>query len=190
MRRFVFVIMLLTLALAACNNRKCLIEGTVSDSNLNGKRIFLVPVFYEDSLGVDSVVIQNNRFQFERDQEFLADIRVDYHYRYNTENLLVVTEPGNIKVSIDVESKGGGTPQNDSLQVWKELLMQRNSDITRLRKEYVNFLNDGDSASAAAAKANIDAIIAKFNDRTRQMAQNLKSGTLYDFLIQRVPKGK
>ena len=71
-----FLIILLSLmALASCqNNHKCLIEGTVGNSDLNGKRIFLVPVFHEDSLGVDSVVIQNNRFQFERNEEFLADI--------------------------------------------------------------------------------------------------------------------
>jgi hypothetical protein len=149
----------------------------VGNSDLNGKRIFLVPVFHEDSLGVDSVVIQNNRFQFERNEEFLADIRVDYHFRYGTESLLVVTEPGVVKVVIDSVSSGGGTPQNDSLQVWKELMMQRNSDVKKLVV-----------GNPEVAKKDLEDLIAKFNRRTKQMAENLKSGTLYDFLIQRVPK--
>ena len=174
-----FLIILLSLmALASChNNHKCLIEGTVGNSDLNGKRIFLVPVFHEDSLGVDSVVIQNNRFQFERNEEFLADIRVDYHFRYGTESLLVVTEPGVVKVVIDSVSSGGGTPQNDSLQVWKELMMQRNADVKKLVV-----------GNPEVAQKDLEDLIAKFNRRTKQMAENLKSGTLYDFLIQRVPK--
>ena len=172
------IILLSLMALASCqNNHKCLIEGTVGNSDLNGKRIFLVPVFHEDSLGVDSVVIQNNRFQFERNEEFLADIRVDYHFRYGTESLLVVTEPGVVKVVIDSVSSGGGTPQNDSLQVWKELMMQRNSDVKKLVV-----------GNPEVAKKDLEDLIAKFNRRTKQMAENLKAGTLYDFLIQRVPK--
>ena len=184
-------ILLCLLALASCNtNHKCLIEGTVGNGDLNGKRIFLVPVFYEDSLGVDSVVIKDNKFQFERDQEFLADIRVDYHFRFGTESLLVVTEPGNVKVVIDSVSSGGGTPQNDSLQVWKELMMQRTSNIKKFNKEYVSCMENGDTTNALIAKKNLEDAMAKFTRRTKELAENLKSGTLYDFLIQRVPKEK
>ena len=185
----IFLILLCVMALSGCSSR-CTIEGTIGDGNLNGKRIFLVPVFYEDSLGVDSVVIKDNKFRFERSEEYLADIRVDYHYRQNTENLLVVTEPGVVKVLIDSVSSGGGTPQNDSLQLWKNLLMQRNIELKRLSQEYTVCQKSGDTAKLAVTKQNMDDVISRFNSRTRQMAQNLKSGTLYEFLVQRLPKDK
>jgi Flp pilus assembly secretin CpaC len=61
--------------------------------------------------------------------------------------------------------------------VWKELMMQRNADVKKLVV-----------GNPEVAKKDLEDLIAKFNRRTKQMAENLKSGTLYDFLIQRVPK--
>ncbi len=184
----ILIILLSIIALASCQSNTCVIEGTVLNSNLNGKRVFLVPVFYEDSLGVDSVVIKDNKFKFERNEEYLADIRIDYHYRYGTENLLVITEPGNVKVVIDSTSHGGGTPQNDSLQCWKELVMKRFKDLQKYQKEYATYMSLGDTLNATISKKNTEIIMDQFNKRTKKMADNLQSGTLYEFLMQRVPK--
>lgn len=185
------IILLGIIALAGCHESpKCVIEGTVSDSGLNGKRIFLVPVYYEDSLGVDSVVIKDNRFHFERNEEYLADIRVDYHYRQGTENLLVITEPGEVKVLIDSVSIGGGTPQNDLLQLWKELLMNRNKELKTLNREYSSLLKDGDTTNAEITKKNMEDVIDRFNSRTKTMVDALKPGLLRDFLASRLPKEK
>ena len=184
------IILSILITLISCNNTECIIEGTVNNSNLNGKRIFLVPVYYEDSLGVDSVVITDNKFKFTRKQEFLADIRVDYHYRKGTENLLVITEPGKIKVVIDSISCGRGTPQNDSLQFWKELLMKRAVDANKYHNEWKNYMNKGDSLNAEISKNNMKIVNDQFVKRSKKLIENLKSGTLYDFLVQRFPKDK
>ncbi|MCR5454003.1 MAG: DUF4369 domain-containing protein [Bacteroidales bacterium] len=182
----IFVFLLSVIALAGCNNQ-CTIVGTVSNSNLNGKKIFLMPLDLSDSLGVDSVVIENNKFQFECHDEMLANIMVDYHYRLGNENLLVITEPGNINVKIGPVSSGGGTPQNDSLQVWKALIINQNSTLKTYQKEYDDFIKKGDTLSAKIMKNEIEKISTQFYSRTKQMTQNLKSGTLYDFLIQQIP---
>ena len=185
----IIVILLSIIAFASCNNApKCVIEGTVGDSNLNGKRIFLVPLYHEDSLGVDSVVIENNKFRFERSQEFLADIRMDFHYRQHTENLLVITEPGNVQVVIDTISHGGGTPQNDSLQAWKNIVMKRNQNLAMYRKEYNNLMRIGDSTRAEIFANNIKIEYEEFYKSTKKLADNMQHGTLYDFLIQWIPK--
>lgn len=185
------IILLGIIALAGCHESpKCVIEGAVSDSGLNGRRIFLVPVYYEDSLGVDSVVIKDNRFHFERNEEYLADIRVDYHYRQGTENLLVITEPGEVKVLIDSVSIGGGTPQNDLLQLWKELLMNRNKELKTLNHEYSSLLKSGDTTNAEIIKKNMEDVIDRFNSRTKDMVVGLRTGTLHDFLETRLPKEK
>ncbi len=182
------VILFSLVTFVGCNKNQCLISGKVNDENLNEKWIFLVPVFNSDSLGVDSVVIKNNKFQFECNKEYLADIRIDYHYRFNKENLLVITEPGEVKVVIDSVSCGNGTPQNDSLQFWKELIMKKNIDLENYQRDFLFYKDRGDTLMAEISRRNMEIINAQFYKRTKALAENLKSGTLYDFLIQRIPK--
>jgi len=182
------VILFSLVTFVGCNKNQCLISGKVNDENLNGKWIFLVPVFNSDSLGVDSVVIKNNKFQFECNKEYLADIRIDYHYRFNKENLLVITEPGEVKVVIDSVSCGNGTPQNDSLQFWKELIMKKNIDLENYQRDFLFYKDRGDTLMAEISRRNMEIINAQFYKRTKALAENMKSGTLYDFLIQRIPK--
>ena len=82
------------------DNGICHIQGTIS-SNLNGKKIFLVPARgIQDAAHVDSVVIKDGKFAFDKDTVGMYSIRVDYHYRDGLQELLVVTEPGNVKVII------------------------------------------------------------------------------------------
>ena len=183
----ILVIILGLITFVSCNNNKnCVIEGTVNNSDLNGKRIFLVPIYHEDSLGVDSVVIENNKFRFERNQEFLADIRLDFRHRQGTENLLIITEPGTVKVVIDSISHGGGTPQNDALQSWKESLKELTEETRKYRAEYTNCIANGDTLKAVIFVQNIKIVLDQHNKRTKQLTEKLKSGTLYDFLIQRL----
>ena len=94
----------------------CRIHGTVGIEHLNGKRIFLVPLFGPQTAEyVDSVVIKDGKFEFTTDSAKMFKILVDYHYRAGVQQLLVVGEPGDILVNIDSVSSAGGAPQNDSL---------------------------------------------------------------------------
>ena len=106
----------------ACGNDKtgvCHIMGTVDDPSLNGKRIFLVPMGDTRREVVDSIEIKDGKFEFSRDTVMMAQILLDYHYRMNTQTLLVVVEPGELQVHIGRVSSASGTPLNDTLQRWK-----------------------------------------------------------------------
>ena len=136
---FVVLVMMTVTSLvvmAGCKSEAkggCCIHGTMESDRWDGKRIFLVPLFGRyDAEHVDSVVIKDGKFEFTADTTEMKVIRVDYHYRDGVQDLLVVSEPGDIYVTIGDNSISGGTPQNDSLQVWKDQMMKFNSDYNKL----------------------------------------------------------
>ena len=105
-----------------------------------------------------------------------AVVSAAYH-RDKGQNLLVVTEPGDIYVTIGPESTGGGTPQNDSLQVWKNLTVASN-------KEWAKMMNAG-------LKDLADSSRAAYRDRTRGMALAVgEESILGEFLLSRFPLPK
>lgn len=130
MKRSFLIPSLLTAALlCSCNNGGYHIRGTVTDPALEGAIVFLVPVTEPVHLpekdNLDSTFIRNGRFEFKGTEERLVDVRIEKFKRMGVQNLLVVTEPGEIEVVIGARSSGRGTPQNDSLQVWKDITENR-----------------------------------------------------------------
>ena len=86
-----------------------------------------------------------------------------------------MTEPGETHVTIGQVSSSRGTPQNDSLQVWKNLTKHYNMHVSSLRTQ-------GRKDDAAALR---ESYIA----RTRQMASKVgKETTLGTFLNSRFPE--
>jgi len=170
---------LTALLLAACTPKgEYRIHGYTAESSLNGVQIFLVPLHDESPQMVDSVFIKDNRFEFKGHgklrQEWMAELRLDKYHRFGYENLLVVTEPGDIFITIGKESSAYGTPQNDSLQVWKKLTMEVNKATSSLRRR-------GMTAEA-------DSVRAAYSQRSRQLWSNLgPETTLGAFLQQRFP---
>lgn len=162
--------------LASCAEQEkgYVIYGTVSNPELEGAQVFLVPLENATKETIDSVYIHNQMFEFRGTEEKMADIRIERYKRYGNENLLVVTEPGETFVTIGQVSSGRGTPQNDSLQVWKNLTMQYNQQVSSLRRQ-------GRKEEAATLRES-------YIDRTRRMASNVgKGSTLGVFLNSRFP---
>lgn len=153
---------------------KCRIHGTISQQ-LNDKRIFLVPLYGPKTAEyVDSIEIKDGKFEFATDTLMMAQILVDYHYRMGIQPLLVVTEAGDVQVTIGAESSATGTPQNDSLQHWKELTEAHQAQLLQLRE--------------AGKKAEADSLHMAYKQLTRQMAQQMEGTLLGDFLAQMYPK--
>ena len=130
MKRSFLIPSLLTAALlCSCNNGGYHIRGTVTDPALEGAIVFLVPVTEPVHLpekdNLDSTFIKNGHFEFKGTKERLVDVRIEKFKRMGVQNLLVVTEHGEIEVVIGAKSSGCGTPQNDSLQVWKDITENR-----------------------------------------------------------------
>ena len=85
------------------NDGKCHIEGSVNGEQYEGKRIFIVPLYGPKTAEyVDSMEITDGRFHFTKDTMQMYKILLDYHYRMGVQPLLIVGEPGTIRVTIAV----------------------------------------------------------------------------------------
>ena len=168
------------LILAACNSLpegEFRIRGTVTDPALEGACIFLVPVtepvIEPTKENLDSTFIEGGKFEFRGTVERLADIRLEKMRRIGTQSLLVVTEPGDIRVTIGAVSSGGGTPQNDSLQVWKVLTERHNVETL--------------AASKSGLSHTADSVHRAYRTRSQQMAAALEGTTFGDWLSKMYP---
>lgn len=182
--RVIVSAMALCLALVGCQNETglCRIHGTIESAQWDGKRIFLVPMFGpKDAARVDSLVIENGKFEFEVDTAEMKIIRVDYHYRMGTQDLLVITEPGDVNVMIGGISTGGGTPQNDSLQVLKDRWQEINDAYAKVRQRAQ--AEGSDQIMMTEGKA----IQQEMVDFNIAFAQRQPDGILKEFLNKMYP---
>ena len=167
---------------------ECRIHGTVVGEQYEGKLVFLVPLKGSATLEtVDSVVIRDGRFEFRADSMKLYKILLDYHFRYGTQSLLVVGEPGDIEVIIDSISHGKGTPLNDSLEKWRLVTEQHNQVFGPLNQRIYQENLAGHHEVADSLRAISDSIHLEYKNFTRQMSENLQPGALHDFLKSLFP---
>ena len=177
MRKTVLILAAAMAILSSCGHRQYRIHGRVESQELEDIQVFLVPVGHEEPENVDSVYIHHQEFYFQGNKEWMCEIRLDKHHRYKGQNLLVVTEPGDILVTIGPDSKGGGTPQNDSLQVWKDLTLQKS-------KSFNEFYMAGEYDKALEVNT-------AYKQRTWELARNLgEDSTLGAFLLDLYPLPK
>ena len=176
--------MTMVMLLGSCkDSNECRIHGTVGMEQLEGKQIFLVPLTGPATMEtVDSVVIKDGKFEFKTDTAMMAKLLMDYHYRFGVQMLLVVTEPGDLEVVIDSVSSGRGTPQNDTLQAWKELTERHNREYGRLNRAVYQLKQRGDTAQAAQLEQQARAIRLAYKQQTRQKGAAMKGTLLGDFL--------
>lgn len=115
-------IVLLLCILTGCKSESAYrIYGTMSDHSCDSAKIYLVPaVGPQTPETVDSAYIRNGVFYFEGNEERIGILRLGFKYRMNHQELLIVTEPGEIHAFIGEISSASGTPQNEHLQQWKE----------------------------------------------------------------------
>jgi hypothetical protein len=165
------------------NDGKCIVEGVVNGEQYEGKRVFLVPLTGPATAEtVDSMEITNGKFHFEPDSLQMYKVLLDYHYRLGLETVLLVGEPGTIKVVLDSVSHATGTPQNDSLDKWKTLTEMHNHRLRLMGRNIQELKKQGDTVQAAYMKQRADSFHLVYKKQTRAMAENLKEGPLHEFL--------
>lgn len=178
MKKTIFTLLAGAVLLASCSrNKEYVIYGSVSNPDLEGAKVFLVPLENAAEETIDSVCIRNRMFEFRGIGEKMAEIRIEMSKGYGSENLLVVTEPGEAYVTIGPESSAKGTPQNDSLQVWKNLTEQYYDQLSILMRQ----------------KRNLEAMKLRdsYYSRSHQMALNVGVETaLGRFLYSRFPESR
>lgn len=183
---FHWALTLLTVAImVACGqgvkNGSCRIHGTVDDSRLNDKQIFLVPLEDNSAEAVDSVYIKDGKFEFVTDTCHMAQIIMDYHFRDGVQRLLVVTEPGDITVRIGKVSSASGTRGNDSLEVWKQATERHIREMATFRKAAAE-MGKTDAAVAKQLEDQADSVHKAYKQYTRQLATQVGEGALGTFL--------
>jgi hypothetical protein len=191
MRKFLFLCMALgAMMFVGCQKSKvCQIHGTVVGEQYEGKRIFLVPFSGPATAEtVDSIEIKDGKFEFTPDSMEMYKILLDYHYRFGTQPLIVVAEPGDIMVTIDTISSAVGTPQNDSLQVWKELTEKHQREYGALMRLVNAKVKQNDTIEAAKVKEQAQKIHIAYKNRTRAMAANMEGTILGSFLKGMFPR--
>ncbi len=163
----------------------CHIRGTISP-RFNDVQIFLVPtVGPQDAAHVDSVYIKDGKFEFTKDTVGIYDLRLDWRHRRGIQQLIVVTEPGEVKVHIGQESQAFGTPQNDSLDVFKKMSEKRHVDFILLKQrlDSLNLPHDARLDTIHKYQAQVRADYAAF-------AQRQPEGVLRDDLSKKYPAKK
>jgi len=191
MRKIIpFCILLIASLVVGCtgvNDGKCHIHGTIS-SKYEGKKIFLKPFQGRATMeNVDSVVIKDGKFEFVSDSSVMKVILLDYHFRDGLENLLVITEPGDLNVEIGENSHSWGTPQNDSLQQWKESKQAFDKRLLMMKQESDRLRMQGQTAKSDSLKAQTVTMRKSFNNYSRRLAADMKEGALHDFLNSMFP---
>ena len=108
------------IALAACSNDRCIIEGTIS--GLEGEGWVYIQDAWNGYETIDSTKAIDGVFRFESDIADPTHVYLYYNQEIQLHNMLL--EPGTIKVSGDVEEAwalyGIGTPMNDRIAAFSE----------------------------------------------------------------------
>lgn len=110
-------------AIASCRHEDTIkIEGSVPDSTFNGSKVYLVALDGPVSKDVDSAIISEGSFSFEKTADSLRVkiLRIPARYPDAVEDLVVVLEAGHLNAVLSGNSHGKGTRLNDKLQKWKD----------------------------------------------------------------------
>lgn len=120
------------------------VEGTLPADRYEGAWLYMVPMRGPEPKPVDSVqVARDGFFRFTGNVEQVAVLRLDWHIRYNVQELLVVTEPGVTRVKLDsISCLVEGTPQNQLFQKWKEHQQNYMAAMARVGKMRVDRVSE------------------------------------------------
>ncbi len=182
---FSLFISALTLFSCGKENQECVINGVVDNPDLNGKMIFLVPLMNADSTNVDSIEIKEGKFEFRTKVNDMRKILVDYHFRYGTQPLLVVCEPGKVDVTIGATSSATGTKNNDILQEWKIATEVFNKQRSQMMRSLNDARQSHDSARESGIMKRIEEISSEYGEKSKQIVSKVEDGPLKEFFEKR-----
>lgn len=152
MHRKLPLFVLLLILIFSCKDQPAFkVEGMVPDEIFNGSVVYLVALDAPVTRIVDSTYVKNGGFSFSvrADSSIAKILRIPFKYPNAVEDLVVITEPGTIKVTLDEKSHGKGTRLNGILQQWKDdkhiydsiqWSLFEGRDMNSLRKETVDSL--------------------------------------------------
>lgn len=104
----------------------------------------MVPFGSTSLAGQDSAIIRNGRFRFEGKVNIpeICELRMRPMMRLFVDKLVCIKEPGHVWVILNKRSSAYGTPQNDSLQAWRNYKYRTDSVLTVLNKKMKHLTGD------------------------------------------------
>lgn len=128
MKKFLFTL-LTSFILLSCSDDKAgmlVIKGSIADPALDGYPVYFRPQPFPTEDIVLSSTIKNGKFEFTipADSLYIGDIVLTRSLDVQYEKLLVAVEPGVLHVDFGYVSSSYGTPLNDTLQTWKNFIME------------------------------------------------------------------
>lgn len=167
MNKHFFYLTILLFIISSCHtaDRKTMnIEGAISSEH-NGQIIYLVPRPHPIPETVDSAYIANGTFSFSIPADSsIYDITISRRANAYVQRLLIIAEEGTLHVSMGANSSGTGTPLNNQLQHWKELMETAGEKATLLSQE-INKHKRNDAITATLKKQR-ESIYESFGDST------------------------
>lgn len=132
-----FLIVMMLLCAVGCQPSATMIIRGTAPAECEGLNVYLVPQPIPKAEEVDSTVIREGRFEFRVDasQERMCDITISLKSRVPFQRLLIAIEQGELEVVIDTISVGGGTPMNDDLTEWKNVMTEAGTRADELRAQ-------------------------------------------------------
>jgi hypothetical protein len=172
------ILLFIILSLASCKNYATFtVEGTVPDTAFKDSKVYLVALDGPISKDVDSTVLRDGKFRFEKKADSLCVriLRVPFRLPAMLEDLVVVLDEGKLNVELSGNSYGSGTPLNNKLQSWKDKKHAFDGVQVSIFEKIREAGND--SARVDSLRILSDKLSAAFkNDIRRMMDENLNNG--------------
>ena len=171
MARKVFYILLVLLCAVGCKPSATMVIRGTAPAECEGLNIYLVPQPFPKAEQVDSTVIRDGRFEFKVDasQVRMCDITISRKSPVPFQRLLVMIEPGEVEVEIGEVSSSRGTPLNDTLNQWKQVMSDAGNRAEVLRQMIAL---QSDAAVVDSLKAEMEKAYAEAERRTIEIIEN------------------
>lgn len=171
MARKVFYILLVLLCAVGCKPSATMVIRGTAPIECEGLNVYLVPQPYPKAEQVDSTVIRDGRFEFKVDasQVRMCDITISRKSKVPFQRLLVAVEQGELEAVIGEVSSSRGTPLNDTLNQWKQVMSDAGNRADELRAEIAK---QSDKAVVDSLKAEMEKAYADAERRTIEIIEN------------------
>ena len=171
MARKVFYILLVLLCAVGCKPSATMVIRGTAPIECEGLNVYLVPQPYPKAEQVDSTVIRDGRFEFKVDaaEVRMCDITISRKSKVPFQRLLVAVEQGELETVIGEVSSSRGTPLNDTLNQWKQVMSDAGNRAEVLRQMIAL---QSDAAVIDSLKAEMEKAYAEAERRTIEIIEN------------------
>ena len=122
------------------------INGTVSDSSLNGQNVYLKN--YSDNKNMDTAVIVDSKFMFKVSQDSVTIMRVSLKRFYAN----LILEDGVVDVELAKSSTISGTPLNDSLMLFNSKVEALTAEFATVYRNLTKTTNNKENLTQELSK--------------------------------------